>query len=416
MAGRSIHRLNALTVERKRRDGKYCDGGGLYLQVDGGSRSWVYRYKRAGLEHWVGLGPASIVTLTEARELAHEARKLRHAGGDPLAARRVRRLHDERTAKTFDQCVEGFLNAHRAEWKNPKHRQQWENTLKTYAAPVLGKLLVAGIDSNLVVRVIEPIWVTKNETASRLRGRIEAVLDWATVKKYRTGDNPARWAGHLEYLLPARAKVHTVKHHEALPYVQMAEFMPKLRQAEGVAARALEFLILNACRTGDIIGNDRDDRPPMRWIDVDLELQLWTIPKTKTDVEHVVPLTDSAVALLEEIKALKLTGEIVFPATTRWNNSRGEPMSNGAMLALLRRLGANVTTHGFRATFKTWAEQETNFETKVIEAVLAHGIISSKLEAAYRRGDFFEKRKRLMAAWASFLTAAPTGAKVVALR
>jgi hypothetical protein len=220
LAPRSIYRLNALMVARLRAPGKYADGGGLYLQIDGNSRAWYLRYRWRGTERYMGLGPVSLVGLGDARELAHDARKLLREGIDPLAARQAERRRKKVEAAqslTFDVCVRQYLEAHQLAWRNPKHRQQWANTLKTYASPVLGKRAVATIDTDLVMKVVQPIWISKNETAARLRGRIEVVLDWAKVKDYRSGDNPARWKGHFDQLLPARSKVHVVKHHESLP-------------------------------------------------------------------------------------------------------------------------------------------------------------------------------------------------------
>jgi integrase len=416
MAPRSIHRLNALTVERTRRAGKYADGGGLYLQIDGGSRAWHFRYRWLGTERYMGLGSVSLISLSEARELAHQARKLLHDRVDPLAARQAERARKQREARqsmTFDACAEKYIEAHKVEWKNPKHRQQWTNTLQTYASPVFGNLPVASVDTPLIMKAVQPIWAAKNETAARLRGRIETVLDWAKVNGYRSGDNPARWKGHLQQLLPARRKVHAVKHHAALPYAELPAFMPKLRRMEGVAARALEFLILTAVRTGDIRGKDRDDRPAMQWAHIDLTARIWTIPKTKTDVEHAVPLSDAAIAVLKDVAAFGLKSGIVFPSTDRL----GEPLSDAAMRSVLDRMGEGyetLTAHGFRATFKTWASEATDFQHEVIEAALAHGI-SDKLEAAYRRGTFFEKRRRLMAAWADFIVNRRGSDKVIPL-
>ncbi len=416
MATRSIHRLNALMVERMRRPGKYADGGGLYLQIDGGSRAWHFRYRWLGTERYMGLGPVSLVSLGEARELARSARKLLHDRIDPLAARQAERARNELEAGrslTFDACAEEYIKAHQIEWKNPKHRQQWANTLKTYASPVFGDVPVAAIDTALVMKAVQPIWASKNETSARLRGRIETILDWAKVKGYRSGDNPARWKGHLEELLPARRKVHVVKHHESLPYRDLPGFVPKLRKMDGIAARALEFLILTGVRTGDIRGNTRDDRPPMKWPHVDLASRTWTVPKTKTDVEHVVPLSNAAVAVLKNIAVLGLAGDVVFQSTDK----PGEPLSDAAMRSVLDRMGGayeKLTPHGFRSTLKTWASEATNFQHEVIEAALAHGI-TDKLEAAYRRGTFFEKRRRLMAAWDEFIDSVTSGDKVITL-
>jgi integrase len=416
LATRSIHRLNALAVDRLRRSGKYADGGGLYLQIDGRSRAWHFRYRWLGAERYMGLGPVSIISLGEARELAHNARRLLRDRIDPLAARQAEQARKaEEAAKkiTFDACAAEYIDDHRIEWKNPKHRQQWANTLKSYASPVFGNVPVAAIDAALVMKAVQPIWNSKNETAARLRARVETVLDWAKVKDYRSGDNPARWKGHLEELLPSRRTVHAVKHHASLPYRELPGFMTKLNRMQGVAARALEFLILTSVRTGDIRGNDRDDRPPMKWQHVDLAAGTWAIPKTKTDVEHVVPLSAAAMAVLKKVAALRLAGDVVFQSTNR----TGEPFSDAAMRNVLDRMGGGyekLTPHGFRATFKTWASEETNFQHEVIEAALAHGI-SDKLEAAYRRGTFFGKRRRLMAAWAEFANSRPPSDRIVTL-
>jgi len=417
MATRSIHRLNALMVERTRRAGKYADGGGLYLQIDGGSRAWHFRYRWLGSERYMGLGPTGLVSVGEARELARNARRLLHEGIDPLAAReaeRVRKQLEAGDSKTFDACVNEYIAAHEIAWKNPKHRQQWKNTLATYASPKFGALPVSTIETRQVMKAIEPIWASKNETAARLRGRIETILDWAKVKGYRSGDNPARWHGHLEQLLPARGKVRAVKHHAGLAYADLPSFMPKLRKMDGIAARALEFLILTGVRTGDIRGNDREDRPPMQWQHVDLDTRLWKIPQTKTGVEHVVPLSNAAVAVVKGVKALGLHGNVIFQSTDK----PGQPLSDAAMRGVLDRMGDEyeiLTAHGFRSSFKTWASEQTNYQKDVIEAVLAHGVISDKLEAAYRRGDFFDKRKRLMTAWAEFVGRAAAHEKVISL-
>jgi integrase len=399
---RPIHKLTALGIKRTLRRGRYGDGGGLYLQVDGRSKSWLFRYKQRGRTRYLGLGPIDLVGVEAARERAQKCRKLLQAGIDPQAdrdAERARLRLEAANHMTFDACTAAYLDAHLAGWRNPKHRQQWENTLRTYASPKFGSVSVRDVDTALVMRAIEPIWATKPETAGRLRGRIERILSWAKVRGHREGDNPARWKGHLDQLLPGRGKVRKVKHHAALPYTELTAFMSELRAQNGVAARALEFTILCAVRTGDVIGSDRDDAPPMRWSHVDLDAATWTIPKTKSGSEHKVPLPVAAVELLRVIDKHRL-GEIVFPSP----NNPSRPLSNGAMLTLLDRMGphyASLTVHGFRATFKTWASERTNFAREVAEAALAHAI-SDQLEAAYRRGDFFEKRRRLMNAWADY--------------
>jgi integrase len=396
---RGIHRLTQLQVQRARKRW-LCDGGGLYLQE---GRSWIFRYKKNGVTRMMGLGPSHTISLPRARELARAAREQLHAGVDPLAARASSRAVSSRTM-TFQQCAEAYVTAHGAGWRNPKHIQQWVSTLATYAGPVIGALPVQAVDTGLIMRVLQPIWTLKPETAGRLRGRIEQVLGWATINGYRTGDNPARWRGHLQHLLPAKTKVRAVKHHAALPYAGLPAFMTALRRQDGVAARALGFLILTATRTGDIVGGGRDDAPPMRWQHVDLEQRVWTVPKTKTGTAHRVPLSDAALAVLDEMQPLRDDSDIVFPGLRR-----GQPLSNGALLRLLERMGVEVTAHGFRATFKTWASERTGYAREVVEAALSH-TIPDELERAYRRGDLFEKRTRLMAEWASYCLTVPPAA------
>jgi integrase len=403
---RGIHRLTQLQLRRAKKRRWLCDGGGLYLQQ---GRSWIFRYKIAGRGRMLGLGPLALVDLAQARELALAARWQLHAGVDPLAARASARAAAAKSI-SFDDAVARYLEAHQAAWRNPKHRQQWGNTLATYASPVIGKLSVDAIDTGLVMRVLEPIWTTKPETASRLRGRIESVLAWATVRGYRTGDNPARWKNHLDHLLPSRSKVRQVQHHAALPYAELPAFMVKLREQDGIAARALEFLILTAVRTGDVSGQRRDDAPPMRWDHVDLAAKTWTIPRTKSGAEHRVPLSPAALAVLKQMRPLVDASGIVFPGLRR-----GQALSNDAFLRLLDRMGVPVTAHGFRATFKTWAGERTGFAREIVEACLTH-TISDELERAYRRGSFFDKRARLMAEWAAFCASPGAGAAVIPLR
>ena len=410
---RGIHRLTALQVARAARTGQTLnDGLGLILQK---GASWIHRFKYLRRPHYMGLGSLRLVDLPAAREAHLANRQLLRAGINPLTKRDSERAQATLTAartKTFDHCVTAYLDAHQGSWRNPKHRAQWQATLATYASPVIGKLPVADIDTGLVMRILQSIWKTKPETASRLRGRIESVFSWAKVHGYRTGENPARWGGHLDQLLPSKSSIRTVKHHTALPYDQIPAFMADLRQQDGVGALALEFIILTGVRTGDVIGQGRDDAPPMRWEHVDMDNRLWTIPKTKNGQEHRVPLSAAALAVLEQMRPLHDASGIVFPGL-----KRGAPLSNGAMLRVLDRMGRDLTTHGFRATFKTWASERTNFAREVIEACLTH-TISDELEKAYRRGDFLDKRTRLMAAWADFCQQAPAaaGTTVVALR
>jgi integrase len=398
---RVIGRLTALDVEKIKQPGLHPDGGGLYLRVtEAGTKNWVLRFMLNRRPRWMGLGPVKLFGLQEARARALDARRLRHDGIDPIEARRtelIRKRLDEAKSVSFKECAEAYVKAHRAGWRNPKHAAQWSTTLATYAYPSLGAIPVYAVDVDLVLKVLEPIWTNKPETANRVRGRVEAVLNWATVRGYRSGNNPARWRGHLDCLLPALRKVRKVKHHAALPYQQLPEFMVKLQGCGGIAARALEFLILTAARTGDLIGDDREDQPPMRWQHVDFGSRVWTVPKTKKIDDHQVPLSNGAIGILQKMKCDGERSDVVFPGATV-----GEPLSDGSMLRVLDRMGrGELTVHGFRATFKTWAGECTNFGTEIVEASLAH-VVSDQVIAAYQRGDFFEKRKRLINAWAKF--------------
>jgi integrase len=402
MARRS-NRLSAVEVRGIGQKGMFHDGGGLYLQVSAaGAKSWIFRFMLDGRAREMGLGPVQVIPLAEARKRAAECRRMRLDGIDPIEARSARRgwkKLEAAKAMTFDACAAAYIAAHEASWRNAKHREQWRNTLSSYAGPVFGSLPVQSIDVGLVMKALEPIWHTKPETASRLRGRIEAVLDWATVRSYRNGENPARWRGHLDKLLPARSKVHKVKHYPALPYDEMADFMTALRTQEGIAARALEFLILTAARTGEVINAP--------WDEVDLDGKLWVVSaaRMKAGREHRVPLSAAAMAILEQMKEIR-EGAFVFSG-----GKKGKPLSNMAMLAVLKRMGrGNLTAHGFRSTFRDWAAECTNFPREVVEMALAH-TIESKVEAAYRRGDLFQKRRRLREAWARFCG----GAKLAAI-
>lgn len=398
-------RLKPLDVARTSDPGLYGDGGGLYLQVKGdGGRSWLYRYKLNGKARAMGLGGLNTVSLREARQLAAECRKLCHAGIDPIEARRASRAAAKpsaASAMTFSQCVDRYLAAHKAGWRNEKHARQWKASLDAYVTPVFGEAAVAAVDTGLVMKVLDPIWSVKPETASRVRGRIEAVLDWATARGYRAGENPARWRGHLSALLPAKTKVRAVKHHPALPYVRVPDFMAELRGQDGVGALALTFMILTAARTAEVIG--------ARWEEIDLNAAVWTVPaaRIKAGKEHRVPLSDAALEVVERMRAVR-SSDFVFPG-----GRQGRPLSNNAMLALLERMGlGDITAHGFRSSFRDWAAEQTSFPREVAEAALAHAI-GDKVEAAYRRGDLFEKRRQLMVAWAGYCGGQ---AKVIRLR
>jgi len=304
---------------------------------------------------------------------------------------------------SFAECAELYVESQAPGWSNPKHIEQWRNTLKNLAGPVIGHLAVDQIDTALVMRCLEPIWTTKTETASRLRGRIEAVLDWAAVRGYRKGDNPARWRGHLDKLLPRPSQVARVKHHPALPYTEVGAFMRQLRDDAGIASRALEFTILTAARTNEVI--------QARWSEFDLDQRTWVVPagRMKSKREHRVPLSDAAVAALKAVKGR--SKRYVFPG-----HKRGSHLSNMAMMQVLKRLDrTGITVHGFRSTFRDWCAESTNYPSDVAEMALAH-TLRDKTEAAYRRGDLFEKRARLMTDWARYCSKPSEPAKVVAIR
>lgn len=399
--------LPSNALDKIKAPGMYSDGGGLYLQIaPSGARSWIFRFMMNGKRRDMGLGPVKSVTLAKAREKAAGARQDIGGGVDPIAARDAARAAQEAEqakAVTFEMAAGLYIDAHRASWRNDKHAAQWPATLDAYAYPVFGKLPVGAIDVGHVSKVLEPIWTAKPETARRLRGRIEAILDWARAKGFRQGENPARWRGHLENLLPRYQKVARVQHHPALPYAQVSAFVAALQAQDGMAARALEFLILTAARTSEATG--------ARWSEIDLENAVWTIPadRIKAGKEHRVPLSPRAAAIAREFSKGK-KGEFVFAS------ARGKPLSNGAFLALLKRMGRrDIVPHGFRSTFRDWAAEQTNYARDVAEMALAHAI-GDKVEAAYRRGDLFAKRARMMADWAKHCATIAKGGNVVGIR
>ena len=369
--------------------GWHCDGRGLYLQcaaaADGAiCRSWAYRYVMNGRQRYMGLGSVADISLAEAREKAAGARKLRLEGIDPLEARQARRAAarlEAAKAMTFGQCVEAYLQAHEAAWRNEKHRAQWRMTLTEYCKPI-SELPVQAIDTDLVLKVLTPLWKTRTETASRLRGRIERVLAWAKGRGLRDGENPARWSGHLKEMLAAPAKIAAVQHHAALPYAQIPDLMAELHNRDSLAAKALEFTILTAARTGEVTG--------AQWSEIDFDAKCWTIPsnRMKAGQEHKVPLCDRAVKILQ---SLDRRGGLVFPLS---NVSMG-------MLDLLRSLRPGLTVHGFRSTFMDWAHETTDFPKTAIDMSLAHKL-DNKVEAAYRRGNLYIKRTKLMANWGEY--------------
>src|SRR5215813_5177893 len=392
------NRFSSLKVAHAREPGMLADGSGLYLQVKHcNARSWIFRYFRDGKSHEMGLGSLKAVSLAAARLKAAECRGLLAAGIDPIAARdaeRSQRAAEDARAMTFDQCADAFIKAHSSGWKNQKHIAQWQATIRTYVSPVFGSLPVQAVDVALVLKVLEPIWTTKPETAARLRGRIESVLNWAKARGYRAGENPALWKGHLDNLLPARSKLAKVKHHVALPFDQAPQFIDALHREDGIAPLALEFAILTAARTGEIIGG--------RWNEIDLAGNVWTVPasRMKGGREHRVPLSAQALAVLNKVSKGEAE-DFIFARRKK------RPLSNMALLMVLRRMGqTNLTVHGFRSTFRDWAAERTNFPSEVAEIALAHSV-GDKVEAAYRRGDLFDKRRRLMEAWAEYCAEAP---------
>lgn len=396
--------LGPLHVSRLTKPGAHAVGGvaGLQLKInEEGARSWVLRAMVAGKRRDMGLGGYPDVPLAEARQRARDARAKIHAGTDPIQARRKARsavAAASAKAKTFDQCAEAYIKAKSGEWANAKHHTQWETTIESYASPVIGGLLVADVDVSNVLKVLEPIWRTKTETASRLRGRIESILDWATARGYRTGENPARWRGHLDQLLARPKKIAKVKHHEAVPVDSVAAFVADLRHVEGTSARALELAVLTAARSGEIRG--------ARWPEIDLDARVWTVPaeRMKAKKEHRVPLSTQAFDLLQHLPRTQAS-DLLFPG-------RKGPLSDMSLTAVMRRMKLTAVPHGFRSTFRDWAAERTNYSRDLAEMALAHAI-ENAVEAAYRRGDMLAKRAAMMQAWADFLDQTHTGGNVL---
>jgi integrase len=382
-------RLKPLQIDRFKGPGKLSDGGGLYLIAGrNGSRTWIFRYTRQGKAVELGLGASRALPASEARLKAAELRAVLAAGGDPKQHREEQRqLQARQSAKaiSFKSAAEQYIEANRTGWRNVKHAAQWTSTLATYVYPVFGSGPVGDVTASDVLKVLTPIWATKPETASRVRGRIESVLDYAKVHGWREGENPARWKGGLAMTLPTRNKVRRVKHHAALPYGEVPDLMKVLGGMEGLGPLALRFLILTAARTGEVIG--------AQWSEIDLAKGVWTVPaqRMKAAREHRVPLNAEATGLLE---ALPRIGELVFPGMRR-----GKPLSNMALLQTLRRMKRNdLTAHGFRSSYRDWCSERTGFPREVIEASLAH-TVGTQVERAYLRSDLFDKRRLLMKAW-----------------
>ena len=399
MMSRQIGKLSAIAVSRLKTKGVYPDGGGLNLRITAsGGKSWILRFMLDGKAREMGLGAFHAVTLAEARNKAAECRKLLSDGFDPIDARNATQAQIKLVAaraQTFRQCAEAYIEAHKSSWRNAKHGQQWGNTLATYVYPVMGDLAVQDINVAFVLKVLEPIWYEKTETASRVRSRIETVLDWATAREYRQGENPARWRGHIENLLPRPSRVQRVTHQPALPYNQIGDFMAELKEQNGTAPLAMAFAILTAARTGEVIG--------ATWREIDLENKVWIVPanRIKGGREHRVPLSAPALHILE---ALKKEHQLIADGS-QWvfvGQKAGRALSNMAMLMLLKRMKRQyITVHGFRSSFRDWSAEQTHFAREIAEAALAH-ISGNKVELAYRRGDLFDKRRDLMDEWASY--------------
>ncbi|MGA7329394.1 MAG: integrase arm-type DNA-binding domain-containing protein [Rhodomicrobium sp.] len=382
-----MHKLSARAAATAK-PGRHGDGGGLYLIVSStGARKWVFRFSFAGKVTEMGLGSANVISLGEAREKASKARRTLAEGKNPIENRRKDRALNARRP-TFGQIADALIEAKSPEWRNPKHRAQWKMTLQNYAAPLRSRP-VDQIDTADVLAVLKPHWLEKPETASRLRGRIEAVLDAAKAQGYRSGENPAAWRGHLSHLLPKRLKL-TRGHHPAMAYQDLPEFMGRLREHESVAALALEFCILTAARSGEVLG--------ARWPEIDFEAQIWTVPagRTKAARRHRIPLPGRALVILRRLYESAVS-EFVFPGLRA-----GQPLSGMAMEMVLRRMKLDgVTVHGFRSAFRDWAGNETHFPREIAEAALAH-VVGDKAEQAYRRADALEKRRELMTSWAVY--------------
>jgi len=391
---RSIHRLTDRQIRNTAKP--LNDGGNLWLYPRGNARTWIFRYMLGGRSRQMGLGGYPGVSLAEARESAAQYRRILKSGVDPIEHREAeakREALESAKAITFTQCAARYIRSHRRGWSNAKHARQWVATLKTYARPIIGGMPVADVGTEDVLAILTPIWTTKTETAKRVQGRIENILDWATAREYRTGENPARWRGHLDKILPRPSRVKRVTHHPAMPYSELPAFMAELRTHTGTAARALELLILTGCRTGEVIG--------AKWSEIDGDT--WEIPSARMKAKrpHRVPLAPEALAVIADLP--RVNGHLF--AGARYSR----PLSHVAMLQVMHRMGYGVSgdrggyvPHGFRSSFRDWCAEQTSFPREVAEAALAH-VNADKVEAAYRRGDLFEKRRKLMESWAQYI-------------
>lgn len=385
--------ISALALSKLKSPGRYAVGGadGLHLRITLGSRAWILRVQVGEKRRDLGLGSYPNIGLAEARERARDIRKNIQEGNVPLSPRaRAKAEITEREidTKTFKECAEAFIAGKSSEWRNPKHRQQWENTLVTYVYPKIGSLPVSDIALPHILSCLEPIWNSKTETAVRIRGRIESILNYAAVRQYRSGENPARWRGHLDSILPSPNKVQKTEHHGAMPINDLPDFMTMLSNKEGNSIRGLEFLVLTAARSGEVRGAE--------WNEFDFNNKVWTIPaeRMKAGIEHRVPLSTHAMAILKRIDKLQGTN-LVFPAP------RGGKLSDMAFTQIMRRMTLTCVPHGFRSTFRDWCGEKTQFPRELAEQALAH-VLSNKVEAAYRRGDALEKRREMMQNWADY--------------
>jgi len=392
---KKINKLTPLMVKNEKRKGYYADGNNLYLQVaTGGAKTWIFRYMLNGKSKEMGLGGVNTVSLADARIEADKQRTLVKSGIDPLLSKKAdkqKKELDKAKAMTFEDCAIAYIAAHKDSWKNAKHIWQWENTLERFIYPVFGKLPVQDIDVALVLKVLEPIWKTKTETATRVRGRIESILDFASSREYRTGENPARWRGKLENLLAAPSKIRKVVHQPALPYTDISDFMVELDKREGLATLALKLTILTATRTSETLN--------AKWSEFDLKKEIWVIPaeRMKAGKEHRIPLSEPVLKILKSMHEAKIKdNDYVFPS------NKGKPLSNMAMMMLVRRMGRDdITVHGFRSTFRDWAAEQTNHAWEVAEISISH-TVGNKVETSYQRGDLLEKRQRIMNEWARY--------------
>ncbi len=407
---RALQKLGASKLKTKK-PGLYSDGGNLYLQTSVGKdgnirRSWIFRFALSGKKQRdMGLGSLNGKGLAQMRELAGEYRKLVADGVDPIDHRNAKLAKDAATVPvpSFDVVAKAYIAAHRPSWKNPVHAKQWATTLARYVSPTIGKLPVNTINTDLVMKVLEPIWYEKTDTAKRVRGRIEAVLNYATVRKFRDGDNPARWTGYLEELLARPSRLAPVEHHAALDYKAMGAFMAALREREGIGALAMEFTVLTCARTAETLG--------ATWDEIDFDEKLWVVPaeRIKAGKEHRVPLSKAVLAVLHKVRGItKDIGGAVAKSKFVFPNERsGHRLSPNALLAVLKRMKrADVTTHGFRSAFRDWVAEDTNFAPDAAELALAHKV-GDKVEAAYRRGSMFNKRRLMMESWAGYCAKPP---------